>query len=79
MPEVTPVWVVDTCTGADDVDLAKLLECGGEHGFQLRPIGDIGLEEDRSWFSLLLLTIPVHELLSFRPERQVGYENGAAA
>lgn len=69
VPEVAPVRVVDACAGADDVDGVELLEGGGEHALELRPVGHIGLEEDGSGFVSILLAVLVNELLGFWAER----------
>jgi hypothetical protein len=67
--------VVDTCTGADNVDGLELFRGYGEHAFELGPVGYIGLLEDGSGAGGVLL----EELLRFWAEPEVGDEDIAAA
>lgn len=39
-------WLIDTCTGTYDIDLAEFLLCDLEHALQLNPIAHVGLLEN---------------------------------
>ena len=78
MPEVTPVGIVDACSWTCNVDFSELLYSYLEHALQLRPIRNIGLEKDGSWFPLLFCTVFFDQLLCFWAKRKIGYKDGAA-
>jgi hypothetical protein len=48
VPEITPWWVVDACSGTDYVYRAERLGGHVEHSLQLCPVGDVCLLEHGS-------------------------------
>ena len=76
MPEVGERRLVDTCSGADDVDGTKVLLRDLEHLRELSPLSHVGLLEERPWHSIL---VGVDELLGLGTQREVCEDDIGAA
>lgn len=79
MPKVTPMRLVNSSTGADDLRPAKFPICCFEAVVEVRPLYNVCLHEDRARLVAGFGGVFVDELLSFGAEGEVGKEDVAVA